>query len=104
MFPNPCPSNWVNDGMDPYFCGDDLLLPKSASSWKGITGQTTAATGIAFMNQFKPPGFGDSFTFVEAPDDTDCWNAPAFKSGAGRLTSTTGLGVMLFGLGLRRLL
>ena len=34
MYPNPCPENWGEDGMDPYTCGDDLLLPKSVNSWQ----------------------------------------------------------------------
>jgi len=70
MYPNPCPTNWVEDGFDPYTCGDDLLLPKSDDSWTGTTGIASgpvADRGIQFMNVFKPPGL-DDFTFVEVPN------------------------------------
>ena len=105
MYSNACPSNWQNDGFDPYACGDDLLLPKSQQSWEAVTGEAGPATGIAFMNQFKPPGL-DDYTFVEDPGNVDCWNAPAFKggSGAARHTSFAWLGATFVGLGLRRLL
>lgn len=89
MHSNACPSNWVDDGMDPYTCGDDLMLPKSRESWLEITGQDIEPSGIDFMNVFKPPGF-DDFTFVQV-DGTDCWNAPAFISSSGRLTGNIGV-------------
>jgi len=105
MYPNPCPANWVDDGMDPYTCGDDLLLPKSVASWQGTTGREDEPSGIAFMNVFKPPGLGDDWEFVEVPDEEgNCWNAPAFKNSGARLASSTGVGIMLVGMALRRLL
>mmetsp|Transcript_3762 Transcript_3762/g.8182 ORF Transcript_3762/g.8182 Transcript_3762/m.8182 type:complete len:228 (-) Transcript_3762:713-1396(-) len=104
MYPNPCPENWQNDGMDPYACGDDLLMPKVQESWEGV-GLEGAPSGIAFMNVFKPPGM-DDYTFVQAAEgDPDCWMAPAFKpNSASRLASTTGLVVMFLGMALHRLL
>ncbi len=65
--------------MDPYMCGDDLILPK-------ITFKDEDNPALNFINQFKPPGLEN--TFIEV-DDTGangpadpCWNAPAFSSGA----------------------
>jgi len=115
MYPNACPSNWENEGMDPYTCGDDLLMPHSGPSWEGVVGTTPAGTdgnptGIQFLNVFKPPGL-DDFTFVVVPKTKSdcanpnpdsaypcCWTAPAFQSGAARLAGSTGLAIMLVGM------
>ena len=104
MYPNPCPSAWGDDGMDPYTCGDDLLLPKSAASWEtiGIEGRFVSAppNGTLFLNTFKPPGLED-FDFVADPGSwpNDCWDAKAFRtSGSARLSSVTGMAIMLMGM------
>jgi len=104
--------------MDPYTCGDDLLLPKTFDSWSSdITDTWDQATidgfpatgGLPFMNTFIPPGLED-YRFIEVDDVTDpdnhaeCWTAPAFKNSAARLASTTGLVVMFAGMALSYLL
>ena len=93
---NECPASWGDNDMDPYTCGDDLIIPSLAFGG-GV---------MEMLNQFKPPGL-DDFTFVEVDDDAaeGCWDAPAYRSGASRrqLASSAGLAV-LAGVALRRLL
>ena len=102
MYPNPCPTPWGDDGMDPYTCGDDLLLPKSYASWQtiGIDGAFNPPNGTLFLNTFKPPGLED-FDFVADPGSwpNDCWDAKAFRtSGSARLTGVTGMAIMVLGM------
>jgi len=87
--------------MDPYTCGDDLIIPS-------VEYGSEANPVMAMLNQgsFKPPGL-DDFTFVEVEDDDarGCWDAPAYRSGASRrqLAGSAGLAVLL-GAALRRYL
>jgi len=95
MYSNPCPANWVDDGFDPYACGDDLILPKQ-----------TYANVTEFLNVFKPPGLED-YNFVAVDDSVDehrpCWIAKTYTSGAApRLTSAVSLGVVAVGMALQK--
>mmetsp|Transcript_2644 Transcript_2644/g.7275 ORF Transcript_2644/g.7275 Transcript_2644/m.7275 type:complete len:223 (-) Transcript_2644:303-971(-) len=97
MKSNACPSNWVDENMDPYMCGDDLVLPK----------QEYNNDPVQFINAFKPPGL-DDYTFVQVDDVADssleCWSAPAFQSSATRVSSSITVAVMAAGFALRSLL
>ena len=95
MKSNPCPSNWVDEDMDPYMCGDTLELPKQVYD-NNVT---------LFINAYKPPGLED-FDFVMHDDSGDgvheCWSAPAFGSnsaGASRSSSVfVTVAIMAMGL------
>lgn len=65
MQSNACPTNWENDNMDPYMCGDDLILPK-VKFGDNVT---------AFVNQFKPPGL-DDFRFISIDDSVNMDDDP----------------------------
>ena len=74
MKSNECPSQWGDNDMDPYMCGDDLELPKKEYP-----------SAVEFINQYKPPGL-DDFKFIEVDDSVpgspECWDPPAFRSSA----------------------
>ena len=77
MQSNACPTSWVNENMDPYMCGDDLILPKQ-----------TFSSVVGFINAFKPPGL-DDFDFVAVDDSAEghlpCWNAKVYSNSAAAL-------------------
>jgi len=92
---NACPEGF--DDFDPYTCGDDLIIPP-------VEFGEDLAGGLAFMNQFAPPGLYD-YQFVMSNDsDTDCWQPPFMRSSAARVSGAATLGVMLLGVALRHLL
>merc|ERR1719240_420780 len=59
MQSNECPTSWGDNDMDPYMCGDDLILPKT--QFPGPTG------ALDFIKAYKPPGL-DDFDFEEYDD------------------------------------
>jgi len=72
MASNDCPSSWTNEDMDPFMCGDTLVLPKNEY-----------ANAEEFINQFPPPGL-EQYNFVAVDDSEpghrDCWIAKAYQS------------------------
>ena len=94
MQSNACPSNWADENMDPYMCGDDLILPK----------QTFNNDVVAFINAFKPPGL-DDFTFVSVDDSAEghaeCWNAKVYSNSAAAVgRGSVGLALAAAAVGL----
>merc|ERR1712196_230785 len=72
MKSNDCPANWVDDGHDPYTCGDDLIIPTKEPGYD---------SALAFINKFKPPGM-DDYEFVVETNESNCWTAMAFRTSA----------------------
>jgi len=89
MRSNECPEGF--DDFDPYTCGDDLIIPPHEY-----------ASGVEFMNAFKPPGM-DDFNFI-SDNSSSCWKPAFMRSSAAGLSSSATVGVMLLGAALRRLL
>jgi hypothetical protein len=83
MRSNPCPASWGDHDMDPFMCGDDLVIPEN--EYNNVTNM---------INALKPPGL-DDYTFVITDNEDDCWKPPAYQmSGASRIGSSA-LGITL---------